>query len=247
MHQTKYKKIMIDKINILIVDDFLMSGLGIKALLIENTRFNVCDVLISGYEALDYIKSNDINILLTDALMPNMDGVELLKEVKKKSSDIKVILVTINDDREYILSALAHDADGYIFKDISKKDLNAAILKVNGGEFAFSPKIIEPIIEDIRIYAKNHHLGIPINHRTKPKLDKPITKIDEVKRILTEREIEVLDYIGNGKSTKEIASICNVSPYTVSTHRKNIYSKLHISELATMVKIANEISANVKE
>lgn len=225
------------KVRVLIIDDYQISGHGSKALLSGVGDIEVTGVFSSASKAMDFLRNNRTNVILLDLLMPEISGLDLLKKIKQINPEIKVIMLTISDEREHILKALAYSADGFLLKDSGRKDLIEAIRKVTNNRFACSPKIMDIIIKDMRIYARKILNTAP---QELPEKNQPETR--DLHTILTKREIEILELIGRGLSTKEIAVKFDKSPYTISTHRKNIYAKLGISELSQLTQIARELA-----
>lgn len=232
----------LDKISVVLVDDHVISGLGTKALLMGSDVVEIESVFNNASDVFHYLENFTVDVIITDILMPDIDGFSLLQHIKKINPKIKVLMLSISDDRDSVIKAMALGADGYLLKDIDKEDMIASIVKASNGEKAFSSKILNALIDDFIEFAKSsYHYGskrilnsnqyqAPLKHTN-----------SDVYDLLTDREIEILKFIGNGFSTKEIAVKLGISPFTVSTHRKNIYAKLGIEELSSMMRVAKSI------
>jgi DNA-binding NarL/FixJ family response regulator len=167
---------------------------------------------------LEVLESKSCDIILMDINMPEMDGVEATKQVKAKYPSIKILMLTMFSNREYIEKLLRAGADGYLLKNTGKEELQEAIDNIINGESYFSKEVTERIMEGLQ----------------KKKIAEKNTYIVE----LTEREIEVLKLIVQEFTTAEIAEKLFISPHTVETHRKNLISKLNVRNIAGLVKYA---------
>jgi len=206
-----------EKVKILIVDDHQMFIDGIKALLRNEKNIDFVGEAHDGLEALSFLEyNNDIDLLIADINMPNMDGVELTKQVKLKYPEIKILVITMHDDRQIVSDILLAEAEGYILKNTGKAELKQAISYLMEGSTHYSNQILKIMMQRI----KQHQANL---NTTKP---------------LTDREIEVIDLIVRELATTEIGEKLFISPRTVETHRKNIMIKTQSKTLVGLIKFA---------
>lgn len=205
-------------IKIIIADDHQLFIDGIKSLVKSMKKMEIIAEVSNGKQLLEVLESKSCDIILMDINMPEMDGVEATKQVKAKYPSIKILMLTMFSNREYIEKLLRAGADGYLLKNTGKEELQEAIDNIINGESYFSKEVTERIMEGLQ----------------KKKIAEKNTYIVE----LTEREIEVLKLIVQEFTTAEIAEKLFISPHTVETHRKNLISKLNVRNIAGLVKYA---------
>jgi DNA-binding NarL/FixJ family response regulator len=242
--------------NLLIIDDFQISALGTKALLQGYTEFENIFIAFSLYEALDILSKNTIDVVLCDIFMPEQDGFYAIKYIKEYYPETKLMFLSISEDKEILLKSFAYRADGYQFKDVAKEELYHSICVLLKGKKYFNSKILDILFDEI-----SHFADLFFNNKTLQTIERlekspnvnslkfnqfndnvnPKFSNTDLKAILTNREIDILILIGKGLSTKEIANKLNISTFTVSTHRKNINTKLNIQSLREMKIIAQEL------
>ncbi|MCF6366754.1 MAG: response regulator transcription factor [Bacteroidales bacterium] len=212
-----------NKIKVFIVDDHKIVRNGLFAMLIANKEIEVIGEAGNGEELFKSLNNNIPDVILLDISMPGISGVEISKILSDKYPQIQILIISMNTDERTILSALKVGIKGFLPKDTSKEELIKAIISVNIGNEYFGTEISQIIyknyIESINPGSKQNKLEI------------------------TEREIEVIRYISDGLSYKEIGTKMFISPRTVETHRNNILSKLKLRTNIDLVKYAvkNEI------
>ena len=229
----------LNKIRVMIVDDHQMSAYGTKAMLMNAQSIHISSIANSGQEALNFLETEIIDVILLDIYMPEMNGFEVLHKVKEKYPKTKVLMLTISDEKSTILKCLAGDADGLIFKDINQLDLAKAIERTYNGNHAFSNAVFEKIIDLIKGFARNELTKTDDDDEieyTNKQMD-----YDSIKASLTEREFEVLKFVGMRLTSAEIARTLNISKFTVNTYRKNLYSKLGTEDHAGILAAAKLI------
>jgi len=206
-----------NKIKIAIVDDHRLVIDGIRSLLEDHPSFSIVACCDSPKKMLDILKQQPVDILLTDIMMPEMNGQQLAKEVRKLFPAIKILALSMSGEGE-IVSEMINDSDiaGYLLKNISKEELSAAILKIAGGGIYFDEKVLEELNRYSNMRKEN----------------------DEVH--LTQREVEIIRLIEKEMSNKEIADTLFISERTVETHRKNIFRKTNTNSVIGLVKYAYE-------
>ena len=206
---------------VMIADDHSLIREGIKQLLEFDGSIEVVSEAANGIECLDKLEESAPDILLLDINMPEKNGLEVLDEIKKKEYDIKVLILTVHNELEYLLKAVDIGVDGYILKDARLDELKRAIQSVLSGENYIQASLIP---------ALNNRLA-------NRDIDKD--KID----CLTSRELEVLIQVANGMINKEIATNLNISERTVKNHVSNIFKKIDVSDRtqAAVFAIKNNI------
>ena len=208
-------------IKVMIADDHSLIREGIKQLLEFDGSIEVVSEAANGIECLGKLEDSVPDILLLDINMPEMNGLEVLDEIKKKDYDIKVLILTVHNELEYLVKAVDIGVDGYILKDARSDELKKAIQSVLSGENYIQASLIP---------ALNNRLA-------NRDIDKD--KIDS----LTSRELEVLIQVANGMINKEIATSLNISERTVKNHVSNIFKKIDVSDRtqAAVFAIKNNI------
>ena len=209
------------KTKVMIADDHSLIREGIKQLLEFDGTIEVMTEASNGVECLEKLEDIHPDVLLLDVNMPEKNGFEVLEEIKKKNYKIKVLILTVHNELEYLLKAIDIGVDGYILKDSESAELKKAIQAVRSGENYIQASLIP---------ALNNRLA-------NRDIDKD--KIDS----LTTRELEVLIKVANGMLNKEIATSLNISERTVKNHISNIFKKIDVSDRtqAAVFAIKNNI------
>lgn len=200
-------------IRVVLADDHNLVRQGIKSLL-ERDGFQVVGEASDGQEALERVRSLQPDIAVMDITMPILNGLDAAREVRRCSVKTKTILLTQHEEEQYISEALDVGVKGYVLKDQVAKDLIQAIQQVSRGQVYLSPGVSEAVMEAYR------------------------TKAEKPKDPLTGRERQVLQLIAEGKSTKDVASLLNISVKTAESHRTRLMRKLDIHETASLVRYA---------
>ena len=208
-------------INVVIADDHKMVREGIRQLLEFDGKIKVIGEAGNGLECLELLKKDLPNVLLLDINMPEMNGLDVLQHIRKNKIKVKVIILTVHNEIEYLLKANDLNVDGYILKDSESEILKNAIYSVNNGENYIQPELI-PLLNSTMIHKD---------------IDKE--KIDS----LTKREVEVLKSISAGLLNKEIAINLGISERTVKNHISNIFKKIDVADRtqAAVFAIKNNI------
>lgn len=195
-------------IKVMLADDHILMREGIRQLLEFDGSIEVIDEASDGAECLEKIVKSKPQVLLLDINMPVKNGIEVLQEIRNRKMNVKVLLLTVHNEVEYLVKAVDIGADGYLLKDSESSELKKAINEVVKGETYIQPSLI-PALNN-RLVARD--------------VDKE--KIDS----LTKRELEVLIQIANGMFNKEIATSLNISERTVKNHISNIFKKLEVAD-----------------
>ncbi|MBD5449108.1 MAG: response regulator transcription factor [Lachnospiraceae bacterium] len=209
------------KTRVMIADDHSLIREGLKQLLEFDGIIEIIAEASNGVECLDKLQDTLPDVLLLDINMPEKNGLEVLEEIKREKYDVKVLILTVHNELEYLLKAVDIGVDGYILKDSESAELKKAINSVLSGETYIQASLIP---------ALNNRLA-------NRDIDKD--KIDS----LTSRELEVLIQIANGMINKEIATSLNISERTVKNHISNIFKKIDVSDRtqAAVFAIKNNI------
>ena len=195
-------------INVMIADDHSMIREGLKQLLELEGNFKVIAEACDGVECLNKLETVTPDVLLLDINMPNMNGLEVLQKMKEKRMKIKVLVLTIHSEVEYLLKAVDIGVNGYLLKDSESAELKKAILAVVNGDNYIQPSLI-PVLNSKMIDR-----------------DKDVMKIES----LTRRELEVLKNLSIGMYNKEIAEKLDISERTVKNHISNIFKKIEVTD-----------------
>jgi DNA-binding NarL/FixJ family response regulator len=203
-------------LRILLADDHTLVRAGIRALLAQLPGVEVVGEAGDGREALALVKAHRPDVLLMDIAMAGMSGLEAAAQVKKECPGVKVIMLSMHANEEYVMRALLVGATGYLLKDAASVELDLALKAAVAGQTYLSPAISRQVI---------------VNY---------VTRIGGVvpRDPLTPRQREVLQLVAEGKSTKEIAFALQISVKTVDTHRAQIMERLDIHDVPGLVKYA---------
>lgn len=215
------------KIRILIADDHSVVRSGIRMVLQSSPEFIVVAEAEDGEEAVELAVKHKPEIVVMDISMPQLNGIEATAKMKQNDPNIKVIILTVHADEEYVFQILRAGASGYVLKSAGKKEIFAAIRSAVSGERFFSPGISNLIIDSF------------INRAKEPP-PQPVLSGGSGKQQLTKRETEVLEYIAQGYTNRKIADTLFLSVRTVNTHRTNLMQKLDIHDTARLVRYAIE-------
>jgi len=204
------------KIKVLIVDDHPVVRKGLLSCLTTKDNLKVVGEAVDGDDAIRKVKELSPDIVLMDLYMPKKDGLEVTDLLRKEAPQVKVLILSMQGNRDSVLRIIKAGARGYVLKDAPPDDLVRAIESVQAGEAFFSPPVAQ--------IALNQYV-------TESDKADPLSK-------LSEREREVLALIAEGKSNKEIAMHLGIGVRTTETHRERIMRKLDIHSVAGLTKFA---------
>ncbi|MBR2401680.1 MAG: response regulator transcription factor [Lachnospiraceae bacterium] len=199
---------MNNEIKIMIADDHAIIREGIKNLLEFDGKIKVVEQASNGEECLELLKEKDVDVLLLDVNMPKKNGLEVLEALRNKGSNIKIIILTVHNEIEYLERAMDLGVNGYILKDSSSAELINAIERVSDGENYIQPDLIPA-------------LNAKLIHR-----DNDREKLEAV----TKRELQALILVAKGYSNKDIAMELNISERTVKNHLSSIFKKIEVDD-----------------
>lgn len=212
-------------IRVLLADDHTLVRGGIRALLHDLSAVEVVGEASDGREALRLIENQNPDIVLMDIAMSGMNGLEATIRVTKEYPGVRVIILSMHTNEEYVLQALRAGASGYLLKDAGLAELEIAIQAVAQGETYLSPPVSKHVISD---YVRR--VGVDMSaagSNAAPPLER-----------LTARQREILQLIAEGHTTQEIAQILNIGVKTVETHRMQLMERLNIHDIAGLVRFA---------
>ncbi|MCL4472770.1 MAG: response regulator transcription factor [Actinobacteria bacterium] len=208
------------KIRILLADDHAILRAGLVRLLGEEKDIEVVGEAENGREAVQKVQELHPDIVLMDIGMPVMNGMEATKQIKKRDQDVKILVLTMHDNEEYLFQVLQAGAAGYVLKKAADSDLVNAIHVVSRGDCFLYPSAAKMVVED---YLEKLRHG-----------QEPTSSYDT----LTDREREILTHVAEGYTNREIAESLFISVKTVETHKANIMEKLNLHKRAELVKYA---------
>lgn len=210
-----------NKTRVMIADDHSLIREGLRQLLEFDGSIEVVGEVSNGVECLEKLDYYNPEVLLLDINMPEKNGIEVLRQMKTENSLVKVLILTVHNELEYLMEAVDIGVDGYILKDSESAELKKAIKALVDGENYIQPSLIP---------ALNNQL-----------VNRDIEK-DKI-NLLTGRELEVLTQVANGMFNKEIATNLNISERTVKNHISNIFKKIDVSDRtqAAVFAIKNNI------
>ena len=195
-------------IKIMIVDDHAMIREGIKRLLEYDGSMEVIAEASDGNECLSILKNTKPDVLLLDINMPGKNGIEVLKEIREKNMNLKVLILTVHNEVEYLLKAIDIGVEGYILKDSESAELKRAITSILQGDDYIQPSLIPAL-----------NANLMTRDIDKERLER-----------LTKRELEVLIEMASGVFNRDIAKNLNISERTVKNHISNIFKKIEVAD-----------------
>ena len=198
---------------VILADDHQIVRQGLRGLL-EKAGHQVVGEAADGHEALKLARTLSPDIAVLDLSMPLLNGLDTAREIRRLSPAIKTILLTMYTDKGYVLQAMKAGARGYVLKTQAAEDLIRAIREISRGEIYLSPGVASSVV------------------------DAYLDKTDVAADPLTARERQILQLIAEGKTTKEVARLLNISVKTAESHRSHIMKKLDIHEVTALVRYA---------
>ncbi len=208
------------KIKLFILDDHQMLVDGIKALLHNENDFSIIGEATKASTAIELIKKNTPDIVLSDINMPEMNGIEFTRLLKKNHPEVKILVLSMFSERSTISEMLDAGASGYILKNTGKSELINALKKIASGGMFFSDEISAEMMKTMS--------------------ERGQKKEDENKIYFTEREKEIIQLIAKEYSNAKIGETLFISERTVETHRKNIFRKANTKSAVGLIKFAIE-------
>lgn len=205
-------------IRVLLADDHAIVREGLRMVLAAHPSIDVLGEASDGREALDLAESLHPDVVVMDIAMPNLNGLEATRQIKRRTPDVRIVILTMHENQEYFVQIIKAGATGCVLKRSAGTELVTAIEAAARGESYFSPAIATVVMEDYR-----RLLTQPASAGVSP---------------LTEREREILQLVAEGRTNREIADLLTVSIKTVQAHRSNIMEKLGAHDRTDLVKYA---------
>ena len=207
-----------NRIRVLLADDHTILRDGIRALLVDQADIEMIGEAENGISTVKMVVKLKPNVVIMDIAMPLLNGLEATRQIQRDYPQVKVLILTMHENEEYIRQVLAAGALGYVLKDAAAHDLLGAIRAVQRGEAVLSPAITRLVIEDYLRWGDIRPAGTSNG--------------------LTPREREILQLIAEGYTNKEIAEILSLSVKTIQSHRSNLMSKLDLHDRGELIKYA---------
>jgi two-component system, NarL family, response regulator NreC len=204
----------VSRIRILLADDHAVVRQGFKMILDAQPDMEIVGEAGNGREAVELIEKLKPDVVVMDVAMPELNGIEATRRVAGSVPHARVVALSMHKDSVYVREVLRAGARGYLLKDSGAGDLVSAVRAVARGEGYLSPAVSNAVLDDYR-----RHVTNPID-------------------LLTSREREVLQMLAEGRTNKEIATILNLSVYTVDAHRGRIMEKLNLHSINELVRFA---------
>ncbi|MCX6067740.1 MAG: response regulator transcription factor [Chloroflexi bacterium] len=216
---------MMSPIRLMLVDDHQVVRTGLKSFLETQPDLQVVDEANNGREAIEHALGSRPDIILMDITMPEMDGLEATRELKKLWPEAVVLALTVHEDKVYFMEMLAAGAAGYLTKQAASDELVQAIHTVAQGHVYLQPALARWLIEDYQRLAAE---------KTSPAGEESAVGLDA----LSEREREVLELVAQGLNNDEIGERLQLSPKTIARHRERIMNRLNLHSRTELVKFA---------
>jgi len=206
-------------IRVLLADDHKLIRAGLRLVIEQQPDLSVIAEADDGRQAVALAESLKPDVVVLDIGMPNLNGIEAARQIQQAKPDAAIVMLSVHSDESYVLRALAAGARAYLLKDSAEGDLVQAIHAVVEGKSFFSPAVSRVLLED---YVR--------------KLQR--TGAVDSYDLLSPREREILQLVAEGKSNKEVASMLNLSIFTVETHRAKIMQKLNLRGVPELILYA---------
>ena len=207
------------RLRVLLADDHNLIRAGLRLVISQEPDFQVVGEAENGRRAVEMARELKPDVVVMDIGMPDLNGIEACRQMVSEVPESRVVMLSMHSDEGYVLRALKAGAKAYLLKDSAETDLARAIRAAAGGKSFFSPAVAKLLLDD---YIR--------------KLER--TGAEDSYELLTPREREILQLVAEGKSSKDIANLLNLSVYTVETHRANILQKLNLKSVAELILYA---------
>src|ERR1700687_2377164 len=207
-------------LRILLADDHDLLRRGLRTLVESQSGWEVCAEAVTGREAVEKAKVSKPDIVVMDLSMPELNGLEAARQIRKILPDVEVLILTLHDSDQLVPEMLDAGARGYLLKSDSERELVVAIQALRRHKSYFTSRVTEMLLQG---YLKPPGAGEKASKRG---------------GVLTAREREILQLLAEGKSSKEVATALNISVKTAETHRANIMRKLNLHSMSALVRYA---------
>jgi DNA-binding NarL/FixJ family response regulator len=203
-------------IRVLLADDHVMVRDGLAAILRQQDDISVVGTAADGQEALELAKRTRPDVALIDIVMPGLNGIDVTTQIQEECPSIRIIIMSVHSDIDYVYRALKAGAQGYVAKTAAAADLIEAVRAAVAGRRFLSPRIAESVLDD---YIRARASKSPLEY-------------------LSPRERQILQMIAEGRSSTSIGNTLSLSPKTIDTYRSRMMEKLGITELPALIKFA---------
>ena len=207
-------------LDVLLVDDHKIMRDGLKAILSRGVEFRVVGEAENGPDAVQFAKREHPHLVVLDVGLPGLNGVETTQEILRVHADCKIVILSMHDDENTVVGAIRAGARGFILKRASDMDLLEALRMVAAGGIYLSPQVSDRLLARIQ-------KGDLESHQAHSALD-----------ALSPREVQVLRLVAEGKTSKEIATLLDLSEQTVRSYRKTMMRKLGVNNVAGLTQLA---------
>lgn len=214
-----------ERIRILVVDDYTLVREGFARMLELCPDFEVVGQASSAQEALERCRLLQPDVVLMDIKLPQINGIEATRMIKEKWPHIEIVILSMYDEDEYVMEAVKAGASGYLLKDVTHEQLFETVRVVHAGGSMMQPNLARKLLREFAQIA-----------RTAPILSRSEGGAEPL--VLSEREVEVLQAVAEGKSNREIADALTISEKTVKAHLRSIFRKLEVGDRAQAVAYA---------
>lgn len=212
-----------ESLRVVIADDHSVVRQGIRGVLEEIDGLDVIGEVGDGVEALGMVTDLSPDVVVLDVNMPAMSGLEVTMALREAGSPVRVLILSMHDDPEYVLQAVRAGADGYVLKDVSPAELRDAVIAVHEGRDHFTARVTQQLSVGLRREIEEEQLRARLSS-------------------LTQREREVLLLVAQGLTNREAGGKLEISPRTVETHRERVMDKLRIRTVAGLTRFVVEHS-----
>ncbi|QXP77740.1 MULTISPECIES: response regulator transcription factor [Winogradskyella] len=199
-------------INILIVDSHPIVRTGLELFLNNKPDLKVIGSLTSGIEIFEFVRRNNVDIIISEIDLPELNGITALRAIKKENKAVKVLMFSHQPEEIYAISTIKAGASGYLNKGVDIEEIEAAIRKINTGEISLSEKM-------------DKHFRYEDTRKSRSRMFKK----------LSTREVEVLKLLSIGRKNKEIAEELDINEKTVSTYKSRLFKKLNVTNIVDLI------------
>jgi len=206
---------------VVIADDHTVVRQGIRGVLEDVEGLDVVGEAGDGLEALALVAETIPDVVVLDVTMPKKSGLDVTRELREEGVDVRILILSMHEDPEYILQAVRAGADGYVLKDVAPSELRDAVRAVHEGREYFTARV-------------THQLSVGL--RQEIEAEQLRSRLDS----LTNREREVMLLVADGLTNRDIGDRLDISPRTVETHRERVMSKLRVRSVAELTRFVVE-------
>ncbi|NRR90337.1 response regulator transcription factor [Winogradskyella undariae] len=199
-------------INILIVDSHPIVRTGLELFLNNKPDLKVIGSLTSGIEIFEFVRRNNVDIIISEIDLPELNGITALRAIKKENKAVKVLMFSHQPEEIYAISTIKAGASGYLNKGVDIEEIETAIRKINTGEISLSEKM-------------DKHFRYEDTRKSRSRMFKK----------LSTREVEVLKLLSIGRKNKEIAEELDINEKTVSTYKSRLFKKLNVTNIVDLI------------